>query len=60
MSAAPDPSIHRLPTANLVVLLQKIAKQVSYVPPEYRACVLREAARRLSDYRQAERGAVPS
>ncbi len=50
-----EPSIHRLPTANLVVLLQKIAKNVSYVDPEYRADVLREAARRLNDYRQAER-----
>lgn len=44
-----------LSTANLVVLLQKLAKNGSYYKPEVRAKVLAEAAKRLTAYRQDER-----
>ena len=37
-----------MPIGNLIVLLQKIAKRINYVSPEYRSAILTEAARRLS------------
>lgn len=47
--------VREMPTANLVVLVQKLAKDVSYVKPGFRAKILEEAARRLNEYRQRER-----
>lgn len=37
-----------MPIGNLIVLLQKLAKRINYVSPEYRSAILSEAARRLS------------
>lgn len=48
--------IETMSTSNLVIYLQKMAKNVSYYTPAYRAALLTEAARRLTAYRQAERG----
>lgn len=46
---------HNLSTSNLVVQLQKLAKNGSYHPPAVRSAILNEAADRLTAYRQAER-----
>ena len=50
-------SVEHMPTANLVIWLQKFAKDISIVRPWFRAVLLEEAAKRLNDYRQAERQA---
>lgn len=42
-------------TSSLVIALQKLAKNMSYLKPWVRAIVLDEAAKRLTAYRQAER-----
>lgn len=42
-------------TSNLVVALRKLAKNGSYYKPAVRSDLLREAALRLTEYRQAER-----
>jgi hypothetical protein len=46
--------IHRMPTGNLVIALQKLAKNGSYFKPYYRGKLLTEAARRLQAYRAKE------
>lgn len=48
-------ALERMPVANLVVAIQKIAKNVSHFNPSYRQAILTEAAKRLTDYRQTER-----
>ena len=49
-------SIEReMSTSNLVVALQKLAKNVSYYNPGFRRALLNEAARRLTEYRERER-----
>ena len=42
------------PTSNLVVMVQKLAKNVSYFPPGFRKDILVETSRRLVQYRNAE------
>jgi hypothetical protein len=42
-------------TANIVVMLQKLAKNASHLKPGPRSVLLLEAAKRLNAYRQAER-----
>lgn len=42
-------------TSHLVVDLQRIAKNVSYMGPWARSIVLDEAAKRLTEYRERER-----
>ncbi len=48
-------SLDEITTSNLVVALQKLAKNGSYYPPAHRARLLRLAAERLTEYRQRER-----
>lgn len=47
--------IETMSTSNLVIALQKLAKNGSYYPPAHRSKLLAEAAKRLTAYRQAER-----
>lgn len=48
-------ALEDMPTNNLAIWLQKLAKNVSHATPGFRAAILREAAKRLVEYRQAER-----
>lgn len=50
-----DEYARSIPTGNLVILLQKLSRKISYNTPQFRALILAEAARRLNEYRQAER-----
>lgn len=40
--------LREMPIGNLIVLLQKLAKHISYVSPAYRSAILRETAHRLN------------
>lgn len=51
----PSQFVRDMPTANLVVALQKLARNVSLWSPDYRASLLQEAAQRLTKYRLRER-----
>lgn len=55
-----DYRVTEMSTNNLAIVLQKVAKKVTYLHPAYRTAVLNEAARRLVEYRQAERASEPS
>lgn len=50
-----DPWPANLSTSNLVIWLQKLAKNISHCSPRARTKLLNEAATRLQAYRQAER-----
>lgn len=50
-----DEYVRSIPTGNLVILLQKLSRKISYNQPRVRDLILSEAARRLNEYRQAER-----
>lgn len=49
-------AIEEWSTSDLVVTLQKLAKNGSYLKPGFRSAVLTEAAKRLQAYRNTERG----
>lgn len=66
MNPVADPSAHldggyrsvemqEISTSNLVIRLQKLAKNASYYKPGHRQQLLAEAADRLQAYRNAER-----